>query len=105
MTMEITIALPDLATVSLLTIRITEQSVHLHLQSGHWNAFGIFDVGNSAKPAFADIDDDGDYDLYMGEAGFRIVFLRNSSSSNPNFTYISDNPAGISGLGSNVALF
>lgn len=69
----------------------------------YWNAFGIFDVGNSAKPAFADIDDDGDYDLYMGEAGFRIVFLRNSSSSNPNFTYISDNPAGISGLGSNVA--
>jgi hypothetical protein len=68
----------------------------------NWNAFGIFDVGNSAKPAFADIDDDGDYDLYMGEAGFRILFFRNTSATTPNFNYISENPAGISGLGSNV---
>lgn len=66
------------------------------------NIFGIFDVGNNARPAFADIDFDGDYDVYMGEAGFRILYLRNSSAFNPNFTYIIDNPAGISGLGSNV---
>jgi len=67
------------------------------------NAFGIFDVGNNAKPAFADIDLDGDYDLYLGESGFRILFFRNTSATTPNFNYISDNPAGISGLGSNVA--
>lgn len=67
------------------------------------NAFGIFDVGNNAKPAFADIDSDGDIDLYMGEIGFRIMFFRNTSATTPNFNYISDNPAGISGLGSNVA--
>ncbi len=67
------------------------------------NAFGIFDVGNNAKPVFADIDSDGDFDLYMGEVGFRILFFRNTSSTVPNFNYITDNPAGISGLGSNVA--
>jgi hypothetical protein len=67
------------------------------------NIFGIFDAGNNARPAFADIDFDGDYDLYLGEAGFRILFLRNTSATTPNFNYISDNPAGISGLGSNVA--
>ena len=67
------------------------------------SAFGIFDVGNNAKPAFADIDSDGDLDLYMGEIGFRILFFRNTSATTPNFNYISDNPAGISGLGSNVA--
>lgn len=66
------------------------------------NIFGIFDAGNNAKPAFADIDFDGDYDLYLGEAGFRILFLRNTSATTPNFNYIGDNPAGISGLGSNV---
>jgi len=31
------------------------------------NAFGIFGVGINAKPAFADIDFDGDFDLYIGE--------------------------------------
>jgi Secretion system C-terminal sorting domain/FG-GAP-like repeat len=67
------------------------------------NAFGIFDVGNNARPAFVDIDSDGDFDLYMGEIGFRILFFRNTSATTPNFNYISDNPAGISGLGSNVA--
>ena len=66
------------------------------------NAFGIFDVGNNAKPAFVDIDSDGDFDLYMGEIGFRILFFRNTSATTPNFNYISDNPDGISGLGSNV---
>ncbi len=38
-------------------------------------------MGNNAKPAFADIDSDGDYDVYMGEAGFTIFFLRNTGTS------------------------
>jgi hypothetical protein len=70
----------------------------------YWNAYGIFDVGNNSKLTFADIDFDGDYDVYLGEAGFRILFLRNiGSATTPNFFYVTDNPAGISGLGSNVA--
>lgn len=62
-------------------------------------AFGIFNVGNYAKPAFVDLDDDGDYDAYIGEAGYTIYYFRNSSSTNPNFTYISNNPFGIGNLG------
>lgn len=70
----------------------------------YWNAFGIYDVGNNAKPAFADMDFDGDFDLYMGEAGYQIYFLRNTGTLFvPNFTYISTNPGGIANLGANVA--
>jgi len=65
--------------------------------------FGIFNVGNNAKPAFADLDGDGDYDAYIGEAGYTIYYFRNSSSTNPNFTYISNNPFGIANLGAIVA--
>jgi len=71
--------------------------------SWYWNAFGIYDVGNNAKPAFADMDFDGDYDLYMGEAGAQIFYLRNTgTSTSPNFTYISTNPGGIANLGASV---
>jgi hypothetical protein len=66
-------------------------------------AFGIIDVGNNVKPAFVDIDSDGDFDLYLGESLNRISFFRNTSATTPNFNYISDNPDGISGLGANVA--
>ena len=44
------------------------------------NAFGIFDVGNNAKPAFADMDSDGDYDVYIGEAGLKIYYFRNTGT-------------------------
>jgi len=67
------------------------------------NAFGIYDVGNNAKPTFADMDFDGDLDLYMGEAGFQIFFLRNTGTfTSPNFTFVSTNPGGITNLGANV---
>lgn len=68
------------------------------------NSFGIFDAGNNAKPAFADIDFDGDYDLYLGEAGFKILFFRNTgTSTSANYTFISNNPGGIANLGGNVS--
>ena len=67
------------------------------------NSFGIYDVGNNAKPAFADMDFDGDYDLYAGEAGFKILFFRNiGTATSANFTFISNNPGGIANLGGNV---
>ena len=64
------------------------------------NSFGIVDVGNDAKPVFADIDYDGDYDAYIGEAAATIYYFRNTgSATSANFTYISNNPGGISNLG------
>jgi hypothetical protein len=68
------------------------------------NPFGISDVGVNSQPTFADIDNDGDYDVYVGEAGFSIYYLKNTGTiSSPNFIFISVNPNGISGLGSNVS--
>ena len=66
-------------------------------------AFGIYNVGNYSKPAFADIDNDGDYDVYVGEAAATIYFFRNTGSSTfPDFTYITNNPGGIANLGARV---
>ncbi|MFQ5593232.1 MAG: FG-GAP repeat domain-containing protein, partial [Anaerolineae bacterium] len=38
------------------------------------------DVGSYAAPAFADIDADGDYDLFIGDNAGRVVFYRNIGS-------------------------
>jgi hypothetical protein len=52
------------------------------------------DVGNDASPAFADIDGDEDYDLFLGEG--RITFYRNQGSPyNPIYNFETDNYAGI----------
>ena len=70
----------------------------------YWNAFGIYDAGNNARPVFADMDGDGDYDVYVGEAGYDIYFLRNIGTIySPNFNLVSINPGGIANLGPNVA--
>lgn len=64
------------------------------------NAFGIFDVGNNAKPSFADMDSDGDYDAYVGEAGLKIYYFRNTgTSTSANFVEIVT--AGITNSGTN----
>lgn len=68
------------------------------------NSFGIFDVGNDAKPVFVDIDFDGDYDAYIGEAAATIYFFRNTgTSTSADFTFVSNNPGGISNLGAYTA--
>jgi len=45
-------------------------------------AFGIFNVGGKAKPAFVDLDGDGDYDAYIGKEDNLIYYFSNSSSTN-----------------------
>lgn len=39
--------------------------------------YADIDVGDNAVPAFADIDGDSDYDLFIGNAAGRITFYRN----------------------------
>ncbi len=59
------------------------------------NPFGLFDVGASAKPVFADLDGDGDFDLYVGRSDGLVRVLLNTGSANlPAFTN-----AGIATLG------
>ena len=64
------------------------------------NPFGITDVGNFAKPSFADVDGDGDLDLFIGNGVGNTLFFRNSgSSSAPAYEAASTNPFGIQNVG------
>ena len=49
----------------------------------------VIDTGYDSKPALVDIDDDGDYDLFLGESYGRIHFYRNDGSANsPSWTSV-----------------
>jgi hypothetical protein len=66
------------------------------------NPFGITDVGRFAKPAFADIDDDGDLDLFIGNRAGNTLFFRNTAASGstaPAYTPAVTNPFGITDVG------
>ncbi len=45
------------------------------------SAFGLPDVGDSASPAFADSDGDGDLDAFIGESYGNTLFFRNTGSA------------------------
>ena len=42
--------------------------------------FDGIDVGDDATPAFVDIDRDGDYDLFVGNAGGQLYFYENTGT-------------------------
>jgi hypothetical protein len=64
------------------------------------NPFGLTDVGSRAAPAFADIDDDGDADIFIGEFGGNTVFRWNTgSAAAPAFAAPSTNPFGLADVG------
>lgn len=61
--------------------------------SGNYN--GI-DVGDRSAPTFVDIDNDNDYDLFIGNLIGTIWHYRNDgTASSPSWTYITDNYDGI----------
>jgi len=58
--------------------------------------FGGIDVGNVAKPAFGDIDADGDFDLFIGNLEGKLSFYRNNGSAeSANYELATANFAGI----------
>jgi hypothetical protein len=54
--------------------------------------YDSIDVGEKSTPCFADIDDDGDFDLFVGNEEGRIVFYQNDgNSTSPLWEKITDN--------------
>jgi len=61
------------------------------------NLLNLNDVGRYSNPTFADIDNDGDYDLFVGEGsgfsskGGRLSFYRNNGSAdNPSLEFVTE---------------
>ena len=64
------------------------------------NPFGLNDVGILATPAFVDIDADGDFDAFVGEAFGNMLFYRNTgTTSHPTYATAITNPFGLSNAG------
>jgi len=62
------------------------------------NPFGLdYSNGYRASPTFADIDDDGDQDAFVGESDGNTLFFRNTgTANNPVFAAARTNPFGLS---------
>jgi len=55
------------------------------------NYITSIDAASNSFPAFTDIDNDGDYDLYIGSDHATILFYRNTGSqNNPSFELVTD---------------
>ena len=64
------------------------------------NPFGLTDPGSNTSPTFADIDNDGDLDAFVGERNGNTLFYRNTgTASSPVFTVASTNPFDLTAVG------
>ncbi|MES2946612.1 MAG: FG-GAP-like repeat-containing protein, partial [Pseudomonadota bacterium] len=64
------------------------------------NVYGLADAGSVANPALADIDADGDLDLFIGEVnGNTLVYLNTGSASTPAFVLSGTNLYGLGDVG------
>ncbi len=67
------------------------------------NNYASVSVGNDAAPNLGDLDGDGDLDLLVGNRLGQVAFYRNTGSvTNPVFTFVTANYAGISAFQNSV---
>lgn len=69
------------------------------------NPFGLANIGdNYTSPAFADLDNDGDFDLLSGKGNGNFIYFENTgTNSTPSFTTGVTNPFGLADAGSESA--
>jgi hypothetical protein len=80
----------------------TDSTLPAFSASSNSEPFGLNDVGEFSKPAFVDIDNDGDFDALVGERYGNILYFENIStdSSIPAFNlFSSSEPFGLSDIG------
>lgn len=66
------------------------------------NPFGLTSVGSSPSPVLADIDGDGDLDVFVGDTGGSTVFFPNTGTArSPAFAAAVTNPFGLAATESN----
>src|SRR4028118_1318981 len=83
-----------------LFYRNTGSASNLVFAAPTTNDFGLTNVGLDASPTFADIDDDGDLDAFVGELFGDTLFYRNTgSASNPVFAAPTTNDFGLTNVG------
>lgn len=64
------------------------------------------DAGDESNLAFTDIDNDGDYDMFIGRRDGRITFYRNTgNASSSNFVFVTDDYAFINVTSNSVPAF
>jgi hypothetical protein len=72
-------------------------------RTGSASPFDGLDVGNTAKPSFADLDGDGDLDAIVGAPGDFKYFENVGTASAPEFAPAAVNPFGLTNVGFNNA--